>query len=48
MIALLDASALIYLVEGEAPWAQATQATLRQLAVQAADLALAVSRLSLL
>ncbi len=39
MIAFLDASALIYLVDGEAPWAEATQATLRQLAVQAADLA---------
>lgn len=49
MIAFLDASALIYLVEGEAPWAQATQATLQQLAGKAAsNLALAVSRLSLL
>ena len=48
MIAFLDASALIYLVDGEAPWAEATQATLRQLAVEAPDLALAVSRLSLL
>ena len=48
MIAFLDASALIYLVEGEAPWAQATQATLQQLAGEAPDLALAVSRLSLL
>lgn len=48
MIAFLDASALIYLVEGEAPWAQATQAALQQLAGEAPDLALAVSRLSLL
>ena len=48
MIAFLDASALIYLVDGEAPWAEATRATLRQLAAQAPDLALAVSRLSLL
>jgi predicted nucleic acid-binding protein len=44
VIAFLDASALIYLVDGEAPWAEATQATLRQLAVEAPDLALAVSR----
>ena len=48
MIAFLDASALIYLVDGEAPWAEATQATLRQLASKAPDLALAMSRLSLL
>ena len=48
MIAFLDASALIYLVDGEAPWAEATQATLHQLAVEAPDLPLAVSRLSLL
>ena len=48
MIAFLDASALIYLVDGEAPWAQSTQATLRQLAVEAPDLTLAVSRLTVL
>ena len=48
MIAFLDASALIYLVDGEARWAEATQATLHQLAVEAPDLPLAVSRLSLL
>ena len=48
MIAFLDASALIYLVEGEAPWVQSTQATLQQLAVEAPDLTLAVSRLSVL
>ena len=32
MIAFLDASALIYLVDGEARWAEAAQATLHQLA----------------
>ena len=48
MIAFLDASALIYLVDGEAQWAEATQATLQQLAVEAPDLILAVSRLSVL
>ena len=48
MIAFLDASALIYLVDGEARWAEATQATLHQLAVEATDLPLALSRLSLL
>jgi len=47
VIAFLDASALIYLVEVEAPWAEAVRATLRQLAAQAPDLALAVYRLSL-
>jgi hypothetical protein len=46
VIAFLDASALIYLVDGEVPWAQATQVTLQQLAAQSPDLALAVSRLS--
>ncbi len=48
MIAFLDASALIYLVDGETPWAEAVRATLQQLAFEAPDLALAVSRLSLL
>ena len=48
MIAFLDASALIYLVDGEAQWAEATQATLQQLAVGAPELTLAVSRLSVL
>ena len=48
MIAFLDASALIYLVDGEAQWAEATQATLQQLAAEATDLTLAVSRLSVL
>ena len=35
-------------MDGEAPWAEATQATLQQLAVEAPDLALAVSRLRML
>ena len=35
-------------MDGEASWAQAVQATLQQLASEAPDLALAVSRLSLL
>lgn len=48
MIAFLDASALIYLMDGEAPWVEATQATLQQLAVSAPGLVLAVSRLSFL
>ncbi len=48
MIAFLDVSALIYLLDGEAPWANAVRATLQQLALEAPDLALAVSRLSLL
>ena len=47
MIAFLDTSALFYLVDGEAPWANAVRATLQQVASQA-PLALAVSRLSLL
>jgi len=48
VIAFLDASALIYLVDGEAPWVEATQTTLQQLAVSAPDLVIAVSRLSFL
>lgn len=46
MIGFLDASALIYLVDGEASWALAAQATLRQLASEGPGLQLAVSRLS--
>ena len=46
MIGFLDASALIYLVDGEASWALAAQATLRQLASEGTGLQLAVSRLS--
>ena len=48
MIAFLDAGALIYLMDGEAPWAQSTQATLQRLAAEVPDLTLAVSRLSVL
>jgi predicted nucleic acid-binding protein len=48
VIAFLDASALINLVDGEPQWVEATQATLQQLAVEAPDLTLAVSRLSVL
>ena len=48
MIAFRDASALIYLVDGEALWAESTQAALRQLALEAPGLTLAVSRLSVL
>jgi predicted nucleic acid-binding protein len=48
VIAFLDASALIDLVDGETQWAEATQATLQQLAVEAPDFTPAVSRLSLL
>ena len=46
MIGFLDASALIYLVDGEASWALAAQATLRELASEGTGLQLAVSRLS--
>ena len=46
MIGFLDASALIYLVDGAASWALAAQATLRQLASEGPGLQLAVSRLS--
>jgi len=46
VIGFLDASALIYLVDGEASWALAAQATLRQLASEGTGLQLAVSRLS--
>ena len=48
MIAFLDACSLIYLVDGEDQWAEATQATLQGLAAEAPDLTLAVCRLSVL
>ena len=48
MIAFLDASALIYLVDGGAAWAQATRSALEQLASEKPNLELAVSRLSVL
>lgn len=50
MIAFLDASAVIYAVEGTAAWAEALKQQLRQLALadpaSAGDLQLAISRLS--
>lgn len=48
MIAFLDASALIYLVDGEASWVQATQAVVEELAAEDPALEIAVSRLSFL
>ena len=48
MIAFLDASALIYLVDGEAAWAEAAQVALQQLASETSALQIAVSRLSVL
>ena len=48
MIAFLDASALIYLLEGEATWAGAVQRELQQLAEREATLSIALSRLSML
>jgi hypothetical protein len=50
VIAFLDASALIYLVEGDALWAAAVKQQLLQLAAKAhaseSDIRLAISRLS--
>ena len=46
MIAFFDASALIYLLEGQEPWAGAVRQQLHDLASANADLAAAVSRLS--
>ena len=48
MIAFLDASALIYLLEGEAPWGSAVKQVLQDLAGGQPQLAIAVSRLSVL
>jgi len=48
LIAFLDASALIYLLEGEAPWASAVKHELQTLAHGQSGLAIAVSRLSVL
>ena len=48
MIAFLDASALIYLLEGEAPWGSAVKQVLQDLADGQPQLAIAVSRLSVL
>ena len=48
MIAFLDASALIYLLDGDAAWAQAVQQELRQLAELHPALEISMSRLSVL
>lgn len=48
MIAFLDASALIYLVDGDAAWSGAVQQALQELAAADPSLAIAVSRLSVL
>ena len=48
MIAFLDASALIYLLDGAAAWAHAVQQELRQLAELNPALEIAMSRLSVL
>lgn len=48
MIAFLDSSALIYLLEGEARWASAVKDGLQALAAEQVQLAIAVSRLSVL
>ena len=46
MIAFLDASALIYLIEGAEPFGSRTRAALRRLRRSHAGIALALSRLS--
>lgn len=46
MIAFLDASALIYLVDGDAAWAQAARQELQRLAELGPALEISVSRLS--
>ena len=48
MIAFLDASALIYLVDGDAAWAGAARQELQRLAAETPTLEIAVSRLSFL
>ena len=48
MIAFLDASALIFLLEGDDPWASAVKHELRALAGQHPQLEIALSRLSVL
>ena len=48
MIAFLDASALIYLVDGDAAWRGAVQQVLQELAAEDPSLCIAASRLSLL
>lgn len=46
MIAFLDANALIYLIEGAAPWAERMRNRLRSLSQAAPALRIATSRLS--
>jgi predicted nucleic acid-binding protein len=46
VIAFFDASALIYLIEGNEPFARAARSTLRELATRHRQLGAAVSRLS--
>jgi len=48
VIAFLDASALIYLVDGDAAWSGAVQQGLHELVAADPSLAIAVSRLSVL
>lgn len=48
MIAFLDASALIYLVDGDSAWRAAVQQVLQELAAEDSSLCIAASRLSLL
>ncbi len=48
MLAFLDASALIYLLDGEPRWADATKRQLSELARDHGHLSIAVSRLSAL
>lgn len=48
MIAVLDASALIYLLDGEPRWADATKRQLRLLAKEHGNLTIALSRLAAL
>ena len=48
MIAFLDASALIYLVDGDTVWSGAVQQVLQGLAADDPSLAIAISRLSVL
>lgn len=46
MIAFLDANALIYLIEGAAPWAERVRNRLRSLSQATPELRIAASRLS--
>jgi len=48
VIAFLDASALIYLMDGDEAWSGAVQQALQELAAADPSLAIAVSRLSVL